>query len=193
MELKPALRLVADKSTPSSVIVPYEQSKEAVAFATRVGNLNAAVPVNAGYLVCVGCRLADAALAFYNTAASHAPSGTFRHGVPAGLKSAEATRAWLETHLEAVRALANDVTQKSYVRADALKESVILASAELDRALGVATLAGLYFKDRHANLFSDANSDLDTCAELAANPPQENAKPSKDKYIEGVFILAGIY
>lgn len=147
------------------------------------------MPLCAAYLVCDGCYLADAALSFYHSAAAHSPAGTFRHDVPPGLKSAEATRTWLGTHLAAVKLMADDESVRSYSRARDLKEAVALAATELQRAHATAQSVGLKFDDRYAALLTDADGDLEFVSKYRAPVSLVQVDPDDDAYIVGAFVL----
>jgi hypothetical protein len=198
---KPFLRVVTpDEKTPPPApaepaippAVPEDiVSKERLAFAKAVDAVDAARPLSAGFLVCTGLYLADAALAFHHQAVAHAAPGVFYRDVPPGLKSAEATRAWLGTHLEAVKALAEDKTVEKYSRATDLQAGAKLAAAELDRALGVSKAAGLWFADRHAALFADVAEDLGNLAAYYGRGVQPAViEPEVDIYILGCEALS---
>lgn len=167
---RPPLRVVTpdervEPSAPTepaakSPSVPVESTKEFHTLQVRVEDTDAARPIVAAYLVCDGCYLADAAISFYHSASAHAPTGTYRHDVPPGLKSAEATRAWLGTHLSDVKKMIADDSQTSYARGKELKQAAVLAATELQRAYATAKDAGLNFDDRYAGLLCDTAEDL---------------------------------
>jgi hypothetical protein len=135
---RPPLKLVTPDTEPvqppSAVIPAHAPSQEAIAFSQKAKSVNARVPFKAAYLASAGAYLADAALDFHHQAASHAPTGTFRHDVPPGLKSAQATRTWLGTHLNALREMAKPGDKPAYARSEELKKAAQLAGDELDRA-----------------------------------------------------------
>lgn len=115
--------------------------------------------------------LTDGALAFHHSAVAHAPPDTFRCDVPPGLRSAEATRAWLGTHLAAVKELARQQSPKPpYARARELKAAVALAAAELDRAFAVTKTAGLWFDERRVGLYKDVDEDIRNVQAFVTRP-----------------------
>ena len=173
-------------ATPARAEPAVTPSVVSVTFGKVVESVDVRVPLSTAYLVCVGCGLSDAALDFYHQAIAHAPAGTFRHDVPPGLKSAEATRAWLGTHLAAVKkgAKADDAATRPYARGEDLRQAVALAGSDLDRALGAATVAGLWFEERAANLFKDAVEAL-----VAPAPLVKQVKSKGSAYILGCDVL----
>lgn len=170
---RPTLRVVSPDEAPETpplqpgpVVAQPSPSAEytRLAHLTSESETDASVPINAAYLVCVGCRLAEAAVDFHHSAAAHAAPSVFRNGVPPGLRSAEATRTWLDTHLVQVRELANTAPgqpKAPYPRCRDLAEAVRIAGQELDRAHAVTKVAGLWFDERRAQLFTDAIEDLE--------------------------------
>lgn len=187
---RPTLRVVAPDEAPEpqrdDAKLPStpprdsgEPSHALVAFSERAERFDASVPIKAAYLACAGCWLAEAALAFHHQAVAHAPADTFRHDTPPGLKSAEATRAWLQTHIDALKkAAAAEDRPSAYLRANDLRAAVLLAAEDLDRALTVARTAGLWFEERHENLFKDATEDLDSADAIRATA--QPTRPAED-------------
>lgn len=150
-------------ASPVPAAVPLDPpSAAATAFSKGVDVVDATVPLNAAYLVCAGCFAADTVLDMYHQAVAHAPPGTFRRDVPPGLKSAQATRAWLGTHLQAIKkkATETDAATADYARAADLKQAVALVAAEADRAVSAAKVAGLKLDDRRDNLLKDVTGSL---------------------------------
>jgi hypothetical protein len=139
------------------------------AFRRLVDEVDPSVPICAAYLVCVGRWLVDAAIDFYHSAVAHAPPGAYRRDCPPGLKSAEATRSWLDTHLDAVKTLAASTPGRPkapYGRPVELRRAVALAGDELCRSLGAARQAGLWFDERLNARFAEAAEDLTAVTEF---------------------------
>lgn len=194
---RPALRIVRpgeeqpreapSVETPKAISVPQPQPSEGLrGFKGTLASLDPKVPRTSALLVCAGCSLAEQAVAFHHQAIAHAAPGTFRGGISPGLKSAEATRAWLQTHLDAHRKLAreHDEVTAPYSRAEDLLSATELAGAELDRATAVAGVAGLLFGDRATRAFKDA-SEIATRKDL--DTPQPVIESSE--YLLGVDVM----
>lgn len=208
---RPALRVVApgetapQPETPRASPEPDAPPTEAAVFQTAVREADAQALIGAAYLTCAGAYLADAALNFYHSAAAHAPAGTFRHDSPPGLRSAEATRAWLETHLQAVKTMARareaGAAPTAYERGDDTRRAAALAAEELLRSLEAARAAGLWFGERCAGLLRDAIEDLATVNAFLTHPVVivEQAAPEApmiaepkslaDLYVLGLDVL----
>lgn len=196
---RPNLRVVREDEAPRvedaqpaavapsvSATIPVEPaSSEASAFSGAVSVADASRPLSAAYLVCAGCYVADAALDMFHQAASHAPPGTFRRDTPPGLKSAEATRAWLDSHLSAIKKLAESGAAK-YDRAVDLKQAVTLAASEIDRAAIVGRVAGLQFNARRDDVLRESRSSL-------AVPTQTTAIASSDSNLVEVRAEESLY
>lgn len=197
----PMLRVVApdEPAPPSPAPAPlpttniaFAPSSESTAFDKYAETFDASSPLVAAYLTCVGLYLADGALSFYHQAASHAAPGVFRHDMPPGLKSAEATRAWLGTHLAAVKKLPEKYTRDKdckYARAKDLKSAVALAGSDIDRALATAKSVSLNFDDRAKNLFSDVTEDLKALDGFLKRPKKVAAPVEPDLYLFGCDVL----
>jgi hypothetical protein len=166
-------------------------SAEALAFNKAVEGTDGKIPIHAAYLVCVGCRVADEALAFHHQAISHAPPGTFRRDVTPGLKSTQATRAWLETHLDELKKKSEqpDAATAPYERGGDLKEAVIVAGSEIDRGLAAAKTAQLKFEERAANRFKDVAQIVARAADLPK--PVAKASASSTTVAAGSMYLLG--
>jgi len=190
---RPPLRVVApDESPPEPVAAPVippatplEVTKEHTAYLAAVDATDATSPLRAAYLICDGAYLADAAISFYHSAVAHAPVGTFRHDIPPGLKSAEATRAWIGTHLVAIKAMIPDESKTICERAKDLKQAATLAASELQRAHATAKGVGMNFDDRYATALKEAALDLAAVRDFV--PPK--APVVEDAYEIGAFVL----
>ncbi len=200
---RPALRVVAPDEVPARPEPPRAErpapettpSAELSAFRAAVDDALATSLIGAAYLSCAGEYLADAAVAFYHQAVAHAPAGTFRHDVPPGLRSAEATRAWVGSHLDDLRCVADGAIDRpeTYVRASDLRAAARHAADELTRALGAAAQAGLWFDERRAGLLRDAAGDIaigDRFAREGIVAPEP--EPEVDTYVFGLDALGGL-
>lgn len=200
---RPGLRIVAPGEAPPSpdpapapvaTPVPATQagpSKGAAEFNAIINALNAMVPINAGCLVNAACYLSEAALGYYHQAVAHAPANTFRHDIPPGFRSAEATRAWLGTHLAALKAMAGGEV-KPYDKANDLKQAAAMATTELDRATATAKSTGLWFEEREEHLFRDAMEDVALAENFGKNAVVLKQEPESDLYILGMDVLGGL-
>lgn len=199
---RPVLQLVTEEVAQGvlgSAGTPPEPSPinivEADAFAKHAASLDAAVPLLAGYLVCAGSAVADAAIDFYHSAAAFAPQGTFRHGIPPGMKAAEATRAWLSSHLSAIKTMGRRTGGTNpYARHADLQDAVQLAATELQRALGVTQSVGMHFGDRYKAILTDAKTSLDRPLPVSAEAAHETIDglifdDTTSLYDIGAFVL----
>jgi hypothetical protein len=166
---RPVLRIVRpDEAQPKEqtpteaprahAAVPQPQpSQGLVTLSKTVDGLDLQVPRSSALLVNAGSHLVNQALAFHHQAIAHAPAGTFRNDISPGLKSTEATKAWMRSHFDTIKKTARELERVTtpYVRRDDLQQAVKLAGAELDRATAVAGVGGLLFGDRAAAAFKD--------------------------------------
>jgi hypothetical protein len=190
---RPTLRVVRETDAPPRAVktgvVTEEQAApvlESAVLNAAVEVMDASIPKNAAFLTAAGCRIADTALGFYAQAAEHAPAGTFRKDVPPGLKSAQATRAWLSSHVMHLKQKVTGV----YPRAADLKEAVKLAGRELARSLHAARIAGLKLDARHDEVVNDAVTVLGSSPAVAiATPPIAKRSKLFEMYLEGTDIL----
>lgn len=153
--------VVAPAPTPPLAIV---SSKESAELAKAVDVIDASSTHSAALLAAVGAQLADETLEMYHQAATHAPAGTFRRNTPPGMKSAEATRAWINSHATAIAGS----SETGYPRSSDLKQAVAFTGSEFDRALSAAVTAGLKFEDRHANALQTATKNVSAIATTPA-------------------------
>jgi hypothetical protein len=180
------------KPEPASTSAPTTVASIASAVAAyqkRVGELDATVPINAVYLACVGATIADQALSIYHQAVAQAAPGTFRKDVPPGMKSAEATRSWMLTHIDPLKKGASDAdaASKPYARAKDLIQAAQFSGAELTRAVDAASVAGLNFASRAEDMLTTAVKRLD---EVSSYKPAKRDVISVDSdYIIGTDAL----
>lgn len=197
---RPALRIVKPhEEVPPEVLpeLPKKESTEpipepprlttSVSYEKALEGIDPHVPLVAAFLACVSARVADLAVSFYHHATQHAPKGTFRKDVPPGLKSAEATRAWIGTHLLELK---KPKIIKTYERGNDLREAARVAGAELDRALSLTRVAGLWFEDRCSKIFEDAIVDINCVSSfITGNPVLEIEIVVENVYLMGCDVL----
>jgi hypothetical protein len=107
-------------------------------------------------LVIEALKLIGLALDLYHQTVAQVAVGTFHRDVPPGMKSAEATKAWLGTHLNALKGRTGE-----YTGGNDLLEAVILTASELNRACSIAECyANLNASERVSHAFRDALSRL---------------------------------
>ena len=174
---KPFLRVVTEEegsSSPKEVVsgptvsVPYAQvsqpspSNGRLHLEATLDSVQAEILESAAHLANAALRLSSTALDVYQQAQAHAFPGTFRNDIPPGMKSAEATEAWILTHLRDLRSLSRSSSAIHYTRSEDLKEAVKLASAELDRAGVAGDVAGLKTGNRIEEAFQEAISEIET-------------------------------
>jgi hypothetical protein len=174
------------------IVAPTAPTTARTNFLTLAKSLDATNPLQAAYLICASCYLSDAALAFFHHAAAHAEPGVFRRNVPPGLKSAEATRAWLGSHLDTVREMArSERAIPKYKRDRDLVVATQLAAEELDHALAAAKMANLELGDRHEALFKDATDDLIAVRDFVPHQKQVSTQKPESLHSFGLSVLGG--
>jgi hypothetical protein len=107
------------------------------------------------------------------------------------MKSAQATRAWLESHLEHHREVLGEVDEvtKPYPKFKELREAVVAAGEEVDRATAVAAAVGLLLDS------SKAFEHAATMMAGAEAPPSRrwfSWKISQD-YVLGIDVVGALY
>ncbi len=170
----------------ATVAIPHGNPQSSVGariFRAAVDSVPAAEPARAAQMVLAGLQLVDAALAIHHQAVAHAPAGTFRGGITPGLRSAEATRAWLGTHLASIARL--PASTRVYERAADLRDAAVLAARELDRAVALGTAVELPISARAEACFTEARDRL-------LRTPRCAAPPRALLYLDGVDAIGAL-